>query len=122
VRPPLGTPATYRLDDSAPLRTHFARSGPFDSRLEADFAREFAEKFGGQRGPWLLSREDDVLLLGDTVMIPDFALTHKRLGQRVLLRSSDSGIPTTCAARWRRCALPTATTCCCWCRKGWISR
>ena len=85
VRPPLGTPATYRLDDRAPLRTHFARSGPFDSRLEADFAREFAEKFGGQRGPWLLSREDEVLLLGDTVMIPDFALTHKRLGHRVLI-------------------------------------
>ena len=85
VRPPLGTPATYRLDDTEPLRTHFARSGPFDSRLEADFAREFAEKFGGQRGPWLLSREDEVLLLGDTVMIPDFALTHKRLGHRVLI-------------------------------------
>ena len=83
--PPLDTPATYRLDDSAPLRTHFARSGPFDSRLEADFAREFAEKFGGQRGPWRLSREDEVLLLGDTVMIPDFALTHKRLGHRVLI-------------------------------------
>jgi predicted nuclease of restriction endonuclease-like RecB superfamily len=58
---------------------------PFDSRLEADFAREFAEKFGGQRGPWRLSREDEVLLLGDSVMIPDFALTHKRLGQRVLI-------------------------------------
>ena len=26
-----------------------------------------------------------MLLLGDTVMIPDFALTHKRLGQRVLI-------------------------------------
>jgi uncharacterized protein len=86
VRPPqLGTPATYRLDYTGPLRTHFARSGPFDSRLEADFAREFAEKFGGRRGPWLLSREDEVLLLGDTVMIPDFALTHKRLGHRVLI-------------------------------------
>jgi predicted nuclease of restriction endonuclease-like RecB superfamily len=85
VRPPLGTPATYRLDDRAPLRSHFTRSSPFDSRLEADFAREFAEKFGGQRGPWLLSREDEVLLLGDTVLIPDFALTHKRLGHRVLI-------------------------------------
>ncbi len=33
----------------------------------------------------LLSREDEVLLLGDTVMIPDFAFTHKRDGRRALL-------------------------------------
>src|SRR5205814_3332524 len=34
------------------------------------------------RGPRVRS---GVLLLGDTVMIPDFALTHQRLGQRVLI-------------------------------------
>ena len=80
----MGT-TTYRLDHTSALQTHFKQSGAFDSRLEADFAREFEEKFGHKRGQWLLTREDEVLPLGDTVMIPDFALTHKRTGHRVLI-------------------------------------
>ncbi len=86
LRPPQaqGT-MTYRLDDRTSLRTHFKRSGLFDSRLESDFAAEFEDKFGGKRGKWILSREDEVLLLGDTVMIPDFALTNKRDGRRALI-------------------------------------
>ncbi len=80
------TLCTYRLDHtSSSLETHFRPSGPFDSRLEADFAHEFEEKFGSKRGKWVLSREDEVLVLGDTVMIPDFALTHKDSGQRILI-------------------------------------
>jgi hypothetical protein len=75
----------YRLDQNAPLASHFRKSGEFDSRLEADFAAEFAEKFGDARGHWLLTREDEVLLLGDTVMIPDFAFTHKKDGRRALV-------------------------------------
>ncbi len=87
LRPPLaqGNTLTYRMDDSTALCSHFKRSGLFDSRLELDFAAEFEEKFGGKRGKWVLSREDEVLLLGDTVMIPDFALTHKRDGRRALI-------------------------------------
>ncbi len=76
---------TYHLDDSSPLRSHFKKSGAFDSRMEADFAAEFEAKFGGERGQWTLTREDEVLLLGDTVMIPDFALTHKKDGRRALI-------------------------------------
>lgn len=84
--PQLQTMCTYRLDHaSSSLETHFRPSGPFDSRLEADFAREFEEKFGSKRGKWILTREDEVLVLGDTVMIPDFALTHKDTGHRVLI-------------------------------------
>src|SRR5207253_4281036 len=60
----------YNLDAAAPLRSHFKRSGLYDSKLESDFAAEFEAKFGGERGQWLLSREDEVVLLGDTVMIP----------------------------------------------------
>ncbi len=78
VYPPTSfTPLTYRLDDTSSLRSHFKRSGLFDSRLEADFAAEFEAKFGDSRGHWLLNRESEVLLLGDTVMIPDFVLTDK---------------------------------------------
>jgi uncharacterized protein len=76
---------TYHLDQTTPLTSHFARSGDFDSQLEADFAAEFHEKLGDERGKWQLTREDEVLLLGDTVMIPDFAFTHKENGRRALV-------------------------------------
>jgi uncharacterized protein len=83
--PPGRRPLRYRLDHTAALASHFRRSGEFDSRLEADFAAEFQAKFGDERGAWRLTREDEVLLLGDTVMIPDFALTHKKDGRRALV-------------------------------------
>lgn len=79
------TDLTYRLDHTAELVSHFARSGEFDSQLEADFAAAFSAKLGAQRGKWHLSREDEVLLLGDTVMIPDFAFTHLEDGRRALV-------------------------------------
>ncbi len=76
---------TYQLDHTSELRTHFKGAGTFDSRLEADFASAFATKLGEKRGHWLLSRESDVLLLGDTVMIPDFTLIDERDEQRKVL-------------------------------------
>jgi predicted nuclease of restriction endonuclease-like RecB superfamily len=78
-------PLSYRLDHTTPLRSHFKHSGVFDSRLEADFAAEFEAKFGDRRGQWDLTREDEVILLGDTVMIPDFALTHRKDGRRAVI-------------------------------------
>jgi predicted nuclease of restriction endonuclease-like RecB superfamily len=86
VRPPQSQGfLTYQLDHTGKLRTHFKGSGPFDSRLEADFADAFATKMGDKRGHWLLTRESDLLLLGDTVMIPDFVLTDERDEQRKVL-------------------------------------
>jgi predicted nuclease of restriction endonuclease-like RecB superfamily len=86
VRPPhLGKTLTYSLDHNSALRTHFKRSPLFDSRLEADFAAEFESRFGNERGKWLLTREDQVLLVEDTVMIPDFTLTHHDNGKQVLI-------------------------------------
>jgi predicted nuclease of restriction endonuclease-like RecB superfamily len=86
VRPPQSQGfLTYQLDHTCALRTHFKGSGLFDSRLEADFAGAFATKMGAKRGHWLLSRESDILLLGDTVMIPDFVLTDERDEQRKIL-------------------------------------
>jgi hypothetical protein len=86
VRPPwLGEKLTYALDHTSPLRSHFKRSGAFDSRVEADFAAAFHAKFGDERGKWALTREDEVILLGDTVMVPDFALTHEDDGRRALI-------------------------------------
>lgn len=77
------TPHTYRLNDSSMLPSVFKRSGRFDSRMEADFAAEFHEKFGDDRSGWQLQREDEVLLLGDSVFIPDFSLEKE--GRRALI-------------------------------------
>jgi predicted nuclease of restriction endonuclease-like RecB superfamily len=86
VRPPqFDTLLTYHLNDQAPLSTHFKRSGDFDSQMEADFAAEFHAKFGDERQQWALTREDSVILLGDTVFIPDFTLTHTRTGRRAMI-------------------------------------
>lgn len=86
VHPPVSfAPLMYRLDHTSSLRSHFKRSGLFDSRLEADFASEFESKFGDRRGHWLLTRENEVLLLGDTVMIPDFVLVDKQDETRKIL-------------------------------------
>ena len=83
--PQFGSRLTYLLDERVPLVTHFRRSPEYDSRMEADFSAEFYARFGDQRGKWELTREDEVILLDDTVMIPDFALTHRDSGQRVLI-------------------------------------
>jgi uncharacterized protein len=75
----------YTLDSTAPYTSHFKGSGEFDSRLEADFAAEFADKFGDKRSGWTLTREDEVIPVAGTVMIPDFALTHTKTGKRILV-------------------------------------
>src|SRR5258708_31696776 len=75
----------YKLDPTSPLHSHFKQSGLFDSKLEADFAQQFEEKFGEKRGQWLLHRENEVVLIGATVFIPDFSMTHKRDGRRALV-------------------------------------
>lgn len=86
VHPPQAKGETiYRLDHTCSLRSHFKSSGTFDSRLEADFANEFEQKMGGKRGHWRLTRESEVLLLGDTVMVPDFVLVDTKDEKRRIL-------------------------------------
>src|SRR5712692_3539298 len=86
VRPPQAKGETiYRLDHTCSLRSHFKSSGVFDSRLEEDFASEFEQKVGSKRGHWRLIRESEVLLLGDTVMIPDFILVDDQDENRKIM-------------------------------------
>jgi predicted nuclease of restriction endonuclease-like RecB superfamily len=86
VRPPqFDSVLDYYLNDQTLLSTHFKRSGTFDSRMEADFAAEFHAKFGDERQGWALTREDEVILLGDTVFIPDFTFTHRKTGRRAVM-------------------------------------
>ncbi|MBN1579939.1 MAG: DUF790 family protein [Anaerolineae bacterium] len=86
VQPPRSASVVrYTLNDQTDLRTHFRSSGLFDSQLEADFAAEFEAKYGGVERKWELDREDELILTGDTVMIPDFSFTHRHDGRRALL-------------------------------------
>ena len=86
VHPPQARfPLTYYLDYTSSLISHFKRSGAFDSRLEADFALEFEQKIGNKRGHWQLKRESEVLLLGDTVMIPDFTFVDDQDASRKIM-------------------------------------
>jgi predicted nuclease of restriction endonuclease-like RecB superfamily len=78
-------PLLYRLDPRSGLRSHYQASGPFDSKLEEDFSGEFETKYRRARRQWELRREDEIIPLGDTVMIPDFSFTHVKDGRRALL-------------------------------------
>ncbi|HLG62434.1 MAG TPA: DUF790 family protein [Ktedonosporobacter sp.] len=78
----------YSLDHTCGLFSHYRRAALYDSALERTFASEFTdfeEKFGGSRGHWRLLREQEVLALGGTVMIPDFQLVHSLDERRTIL-------------------------------------
>lgn len=77
-------PLLYQLDNRAGLISHYTASGDFDSKLE-DFAREFEEKYTRTKRKWELAREDEIITVGDTVMIPDFSFTHVKDDRRALL-------------------------------------
>jgi uncharacterized protein len=78
----------YQLDNTCGLQSHYRRGRIYDSSLERIFASEFSdfeEKFGTERGKWRLTREDQVLVLDGSVMIPDFLLVHTQDEQRRIL-------------------------------------
>lgn len=75
----------YALDASQGYQSHYKASAEYDSRLEADFAAEFEEKLGRTGRKWILAREDEIVPVGDTVMIPDFSFTHAKDGRRALV-------------------------------------
>ena len=75
----------YRLDDQTMLHSHFKSSAGFASLLEANFAAEFEGKYNRANRVWELAYEDEIISLGDTVMIPDFSFTHRKNGRRALL-------------------------------------
>ena len=108
------TRVMYKLGPQPHLRTHFKGSGEFDSLLEAGLAAAFEERFKtttrkpdsvepppdetkpnpkrrkpkkakpDERQGWTISREDRIINVFDTVMIPDFAFEHTD-GRRALL-------------------------------------
>ncbi len=68
------------LDQAAGLQTHYSGGSQFDSDLE----RTLADKWERANTDWELVREDDVIDLGEEVMLPDFALEHPD-GRRAIL-------------------------------------
>jgi predicted nuclease of restriction endonuclease-like RecB superfamily len=86
VRPPGSEQfLAYVLDEQTALRSYFKGSSGFDSQLEATFAAEFEAKYNQAERVWELAYEDEVIPLADTVMIPDFSLTHRKNGRRALV-------------------------------------
>jgi len=71
---------TLELDHTDPLESHYSAGGEFDSDVE----RTLATKWERANTEWELVREDDVLDLGEEVMLPDFAVEHPD-GRRALL-------------------------------------
>ncbi len=75
----------YELDDSTELVSYFKSSAGFASQIEASFAAEFEERYTRTDRTWALGYEDELIPLGDTVMIPDFSFTHQKNGRRAFL-------------------------------------
>jgi uncharacterized protein len=72
---------SFRLDDSCGLRSEVVPAEEFDSKLEEDLYREWAEL---DNCDWQLRRESRILHAGQLVFIPDFEAIHKS-GRRVLI-------------------------------------
>ncbi|HEY2250341.1 MAG TPA: DUF790 family protein, partial [Planctomycetaceae bacterium] len=71
----------FDLSEADGLTSHLPPPDEFDSQVES----EFAEKWGREpRAGWRLTREGEVLHLGQKIFIPDFAFGHED-GRQVLL-------------------------------------
>lgn len=82
-----GKPVTFLLDSrllrllrsetSRTIQESLAGAAAYDSSLEQRFAEEFAAlEAAGEAQGWRLEREPEPLLLGGTILVPDFALTR----------------------------------------------
>lgn len=80
-----GFEGCLRLNHLSGLKTHYQEEREFDSRWEEGFAIKFEKSFGrSKKRDWVLRREDEIIDLKGSVLIPDFSLTHKD-GRRALL-------------------------------------
>jgi hypothetical protein len=72
---------TFRLDDSCGLQSEVVAAEEFDSKLEEELYREWAEQ---DNCDWHLQRESRILHAGQQVFLPDFEAIHKS-GRRILI-------------------------------------
>lgn len=64
--------ASFSLDSSCGLVSHYPKGKPFDSIVE----QAFAERWEETKTDWQLEREVELVPLPGSVMIPDFRLVH----------------------------------------------
>ncbi|MGF1488650.1 MAG: DUF790 family protein [Prochloraceae cyanobacterium] len=62
----------FSLDDRCSLSSHYPPNTPFDSMLEASFAK----RWNKLKTNWVLEREVELIPIPGSVMIPDFRLVH----------------------------------------------
>ncbi|UHQ98289.1 DUF790 family protein (plasmid) [Natrinema zhouii] len=70
----------FTLNQTDDLESHYSAGKRFDSDLE----RTLAQKWERATTDWKLVREDDILDIGEEVLIPDFAIEHPD-GRRAIL-------------------------------------
>lgn len=62
----------FSLNDDCGLVTHYPPGKPYDSMLEAAFAK----RWDSLKTEWVLEREVDLIPIPGSVMIPDFRIVH----------------------------------------------
>ena len=63
---------SFNLDDRCGLFSHYPPNPPYDSMLEASFAK----RWNKLKTDWVLEREVELIPIPGSVMIPDFRLVH----------------------------------------------
>lgn len=62
----------FSLNDNCGLVTHYPPGKPYDSMLEASFAK----RWDSTKTEWVLEREVDLIPIPGSVMVPDFRIVH----------------------------------------------
>ncbi|MEI8256505.1 MAG: DUF790 family protein [Deltaproteobacteria bacterium] len=74
--------ATFRLDPSRGLRSHYPDRGVYVT----DEERFFVERFEAAKSPWTLEKRPEIVDLdGRGVLIPDFVIRHRDDGREALI-------------------------------------
>ncbi len=67
---------SYTLDSDCSLVSHYPPGKPYDSMLEAAFAKRWTTLVEKGKTQWQLEREVELIPIPGSVMIPDFRLVH----------------------------------------------
>ncbi|MFQ6092182.1 MAG: DUF790 family protein [bacterium] len=65
-------PRSFSLDHTCGLHTYYREEHPFDSTIE----EKFFTAFQAAKTDWRIEREAEIIDLRETVLIPDFKITH----------------------------------------------
>lgn len=108
-----GRPCVFTLDDRLTRLLHTSEDAggetalPDDERFDSSLERRLSADFGaleraGESAGWRLEREPEPVIIGDTILIPDFALTRDQ--RRVYLEVAGYWRPDYRARKARKLA------------------